>query len=85
VSGPLEDFLVASPWPQRLGLRALLGLGRRPRGARLLRRAAPLSQLTCGLLAAERYEGRVAAREIGWDAAAVAARGRALRRSEGRP
>jgi hypothetical protein len=33
----------------------------------------------------ERYEDPALARELGWDAEVVAARGRALRREEGRP
>jgi hypothetical protein len=32
-----------------------------------------------------RYEDPVVARALGWDAEAVVARGRALRRAEGRP
>ena len=47
--------------------------------------AAPVDQLAGGLLAMERYEDPVLARELGWDAEAVAARGLALRREEGRP
>jgi hypothetical protein len=85
VTRPLEGFLAAAPAPQRLGLRALLALARRRRGARLLARVPPAAQLACGLLAAERYEADPRARALGWDAAAVIARGRALRRAEGRP
>jgi hypothetical protein len=33
----------------------------------------------------ERYEDLALARELGWDAEAVVARGRALRRVQGRP
>lgn len=82
---PLDGFLAAAPRPQRAGLRALLALARRPRGARLLGRLGPLELLACGLLGAERYEEETTARAVGWDAAAVIARGRALRRAEGRP
>jgi hypothetical protein len=85
VSRSLDGFLAAAPRPQRAGLHTLLALARRPRGAKLLARIAPLEQLTCGLLAAERCEVETVARALGWDATAVVARGRALRRAEGRP
>jgi hypothetical protein len=85
VSRPLDGFLAAAPRPQRAGLRALLALARRPRGARLIERSSSLALLTCGLLAAERCELDGAARTLGWDPAVVVARGRALRRAEGRP
>jgi hypothetical protein len=85
MSQALEGFIAAAPWPQRAGLRALVALARRPRGARLLRASAPADQLANGLLAMERFEEPALARALGWDAEAVAARGRALRREEGRP
>jgi hypothetical protein len=85
VSRPLDGFLAAAPRPQRAGLHALLALARRPRGAKLVARLHPADQLACGLLAAERYEADAPARALGWDAGAVIARGRALRRAEGRP
>jgi hypothetical protein len=85
VSRPLDGFLAAAPQPQRAGLRAVLTLARRRRGAWLIARVAPVEQLACGLLAAERYEDDAAALALGWDAASVSARGRALRRAEGRP
>jgi hypothetical protein len=85
VSRPLDGFLAAAPWPQRAGLRALLALARRPRGASLIKRFAPLEQLACGLSAAVRHEDDATARALGWDAEAVVARGRALRRAKGRP
>lgn len=66
-------------------MRLLVALARRPRGARLLARAAPVDQLAGGLLAMERYEDPEIACGLGWDADAVAARGRVLRREEGRP
>ncbi len=82
----LDRLIDAGPWPQRVGLRALLALGRRPRGAALLARIAPSAeQVACAMLACERYDDPVLARTLGWDAAAVAARGRELRRVEGRP
>jgi hypothetical protein len=85
VSRALHGFLAAAPWPQRAGLGALVALGRRPRGARLLKRLAPADQLAGALLGMERYEDEDLSRALGWDAAAVVARGRALRRAEGRP
>ncbi len=81
----LERFIAAGPWPQRAGLRLLVGLARRPRGARLLGLVGPAEQLASGLIAMERFEEPSIARALGWDADAVAARGRALRREEGRP
>jgi hypothetical protein len=85
VSQPLDGFLAAAPPPQRLGLRVLLALGRRRRGARLLARLPPAEQLVCGMLGAAHYEDDAAAKTLGWDAEAVVARGRELRRAEGRP
>jgi hypothetical protein len=52
---------------------------------RLLARVPPVEQVVCGLLGAGRYEDARVARALGWDAAAVTARGRELRRAEGRP
>jgi hypothetical protein len=66
-------------------MRLLVALARRSRGSRLLARLEPLDQLAGGLLAMERYEDPTVARGLGWDADAVAVRGRALRREEGRP
>jgi hypothetical protein len=66
-------------------MRALLALAARPRGAKLLARVGPLGQLGGSLLAMRRYDDPVRARELGWDAAAVVERGRALRAAEGRP
>jgi hypothetical protein len=66
-------------------MHAVLALARRPRGAVLLSKVPPLAQIGRTLLAMERYEEPSVARALGWDAAAVVARGRALRRAEGRP
>jgi len=85
VSGGLQRFIAAAPWPQRAGLRLLLALGRRPRGAALLGRVPLLAQLARSLVALGRYDEPAVARALGWDAAAVVARGRELRRREGRP
>ncbi len=81
---PADEFLDAAPRPQRAALRVLLALGARPRGARLLGRLGIL-QLAQSVLGMERYEAPALARALGWDAEAVVARGRALRRAEGRP
>ena len=80
----LDVFVDAAPQPQRSGMRLLIALGRRPRGRRLLGRAHAVDQLATGLVAMGRYEDPVNAARLGWDADAVAARGRALRREEGR-
>ena len=50
----------------------------------MLGRAPTVDQLAHGLVAMDRYEDPVNAVALGWDADAVAARGRALRREEGR-
>jgi hypothetical protein len=80
----LADFIAASPAPQRLGLRLLLALGRRPRGLALLTKLAPADQAATGLVAMTRYDDPDRARALGFDADAVVARGRELRRREGR-
>ena len=75
----LDDFLRAAPALQRTVLRALLAVARRPRGAALLSRlpaADQLAQATIGLI---RYDDPRAAAQLGWDPAAVVARGRLLR------
>jgi hypothetical protein len=81
----LDEFIAAAPQPQRTGLRMVLALARRSRGAVLLDRVPPLAQVGRSLLAMDHYEDPVVARALGWDAEAVIARGRALRRAEGRP
>jgi len=81
----LDDFIAAAPRLQRMGMRALLALSRRRTGAALISRvpaAAQLAQVIDGL---GRYDDPELARSLGWDADAVVARGRELRRSEGRP
>lgn len=82
---PLQSFLAAAPLPQRLGLRLLLALGRRPRGAAFLTAVPALSQVVRSLLAMERYDDPALSAALGFDAQQVVARGRALRRAEGRP
>jgi hypothetical protein len=85
MSEDLEAFLAAGPWPQREGLRLLLALARRPRGARLLAHAPMLEQAASATLALGRYDAPGPALSLGWDPEAVVARGRAIRRAEGRP
>lgn len=85
MSGALESFLDASPAPQRAGLRVLLAIGKRPRGAAFLTRLPALSQVVRSLLAMERYDDPALARALGFDAQATVAHGRALRREERRP
>lgn len=84
-SASLAAFVAASPWPQRAVLGLLIGVASRPRGMALLRRLAPLDQLAGGLVTFGRYDEPRVSRSLGWDAAAVVARGRELRRREGRP
>jgi hypothetical protein len=85
MSDGLERFLAAAPWPQRPGLRLLLALARRPRGASLLRRMPLAAEAAAATLALGRYDDPAVAASLGWDAEAVVARGRHLRRIEGRP
>jgi hypothetical protein len=82
---PLDELVDAGPRWQRPGKRALLALGRRPRGLALLKKITPADQAAAGLLAMARYDDPDRARALGWDAEAVVERGRALRRREGRP
>lgn len=81
----LESFVRAAPQPQRAGMRVLMALARRPRGAALLAYAPLAQQAAHAILALGRYDEPALARSLGWNAAAVAARGRELRRAEGRP
>lgn len=81
----LALFIRSAPAPQRAGMRALIALARRPRGRALLARAGAADQLAQMLTSLGRYDDPTVARTVGWDAEAVAARGRALRRAEGRP
>jgi hypothetical protein len=66
-------------------LRALLPLARRPRGLALLGLLFPADQAIAGVAAMAHYDRPEVARALGWDAEAVVARGRELRRTEGRP
>jgi hypothetical protein len=81
----MDAFLRAAPVTQRTGMRALLALASRPRGRRLLDRVPLAEQAAWSLLAMRRYDDPGVSRALGWDAAEVAARGRELRRAEGRP
>jgi hypothetical protein len=85
LTSPLDTWIAAGPWPQRVATRAIVELARRPRGAALLARMGPLQQLAGSLLGFARYDDPAVGRALGWDAATVVARGRELRRREGRP
>jgi hypothetical protein len=85
VSSGFESFVAAAPLPQRLGIRVLLALARRPRGLALLARVPLAQQAAFSTLALGRYDDPAVARALGWDAEQVIAAGRALRRAEGRP
>jgi hypothetical protein len=78
----LDELISAAPAWQRPGMRAMFALARRPRGLALLHRLAPADQAAAGMLALVRYDDPSVARRLGWDAAAVVARGNAAR--EGR-
>lgn len=81
----LQEFVAAGPWPQRAVLRVLLPLARRPRARALLGAFAGADQALSGVAAMGHYDQPEVATALGWDAAAVVARGRTLRREEGRP
>jgi hypothetical protein len=81
----LHELIAAVPRWRRPALRALMALARRPRGLALLRLLAPADQAAAAIVAMGRYDDPARARLLGWDAAAVAGRGRELRRAEGRP
>ena len=81
----LDRFVRSAPAPQRAGMYALLALARRPRGRALLTRAGAPNQLAQMLTSLSHYDEPAVAGSLGWDAEAVVARGRALRRAEGRP
>jgi hypothetical protein len=85
MSDSLKELIAAVPRWRRPGMRALLALAQRPRGMALLRLIAPADQAVAAILAMGRYDDPGLARRLGWDADAVAARGRELRRVEGRP
>jgi hypothetical protein len=82
---PLDKFIASAPPLQQAGMRVLVALARRPRGAALLAHAPALDQLAQIVLSLGRYDDPEVAGALGWDAAEVVARGRALRRTEGRP
>lgn len=75
----LDRFVGAAPLPQRSGLRLLLALARRRRGATLLERVPAAAQVVQATLAMIRYDDPRISRALGWDPAAVVARGREQR------
>jgi CubicO group peptidase (beta-lactamase class C family) len=82
--GTLDEFVACAPALQRAGLRALVALAHRPRGAALLARAPAIDRLAQVVVALGRYDDPGVAIALGWDGDEVVARGRALRRAEGR-
>lgn len=85
MSGALDEFLAGSPLPQRAGLRLVLEIYRRPRGASFLTSMPMLAQAAGSLTAMAAYDDPEVSKRLGYDAEAVVARGRELRRREGRP
>jgi hypothetical protein len=83
--GSLDAFVAAAPPLQRIAMGILVALARRPRGAALLAYAPAANQLAHVVTALGRYDDPEVGRELGWNGAEVVARGRALRRAEGRP
>jgi hypothetical protein len=83
--GPLDTFIASAPLLQRAGMRMLVALARRPRGATLLSYLPAANQLAQVVTALGHYDDPAVGRALGWDGAEVVARGRALRRAEGRP
>jgi hypothetical protein len=81
----LDEFVAAGPWPQRVAIRWLLPLARRPRARSLLSFFAGADQALIGVGALGYYDRPEVSRGLGWDSDAVIARGRRLRREEGRP
>ena len=81
----LEEFIAAGPWPQRAVIRALIPLARRARGRTILSLVPGADQALSSLDAMGHYDRPEVAARLGWDADAVSARGRELRRTEGRP
>ena len=81
----VERMVAAGAWPERTALRTLFEIGRRPRGARLLQRIPLAADLVRRLVEMQRYERQAVSASLGFDADAVVARGRELRRSEQRP
>lgn len=84
MSTSADALFAATPRWRRPVMRAMLALAARPRGLALLRRLAPADQAAGGLLALLRYDDPALAAALGWDAETVVARGRTLRRQEGR-
>jgi len=85
VRDPIDTFIASAPPLQRTGMRLLVALARRPRGAALLARVPATNHLAQIVLVLGHYDDPAVGCALGWDGAAVVARGRALRRAEGRP
>lgn len=85
MSDGFAAFVGAGPPPLPAALRALLAVAARPRGRALLGRLPRIETPVLATLSLGRYDDPATARALGWDADAVVARGRELRRAEGRP
>jgi hypothetical protein len=85
MSDPLATFVAAGPPLQRVPLRVMVALAGRSRGRKLLGLLPFALQAADSVVAMGRYDDPALARALGWDAEQVVARGRALRRAEGRP
>jgi hypothetical protein len=83
--GSLDMFIASAPPLQRTGMRMLVALARRPRGATLLSYLPAANQLAQVMTALGHFDDPAVGRALGWDGAEVVSRGRALRRAEGRP
>ena len=85
MSDTLPEFVAAGPPLQRPGTRLLLFLARRPRGRRLLAHSPQAERAALSLVEMARYDDPQTALRLGFDAEFLTARGRELRRAEGRP
>lgn len=81
----LDRFVAAGPWPQRAGLKLLLEIARRPRGHALVSHLPLIEYTATSLIEMVRYDDPELSAPLGWSSEAVVARGRELRRTEGRP
>jgi hypothetical protein len=85
MNAELERFVAAGPWPQRAGLKLLLEIASRPRGHALVSRLPLVEYTATSLIELARYDNPDVSAALGWSSEAIVARGRELRRQEGRP
>ncbi|MGC2374351.1 MAG: hypothetical protein WA484_10800, partial [Solirubrobacteraceae bacterium] len=69
----IDTFVASAPPLQRTGMRTLIALSRRPRGAALLARVPEANQLARIVMALGRYDDPEVGRALGWDGAEVVA------------